>query len=297
MAADAASLPTAPRGPGLRGVVLVTIVLAGLWAAWSLDLDPRQLAPGAGGLRIAGEFFSRALSPALDYEASFVPENAPPLLWKAVSACRTTVVFAAAAMSLAVAVGLVLSFLGSTAWWADETTSGETLLGRVWARSARPALYGTSRVVITLMRSVHELLWAVLFLAAFGRSNLTAVVAIAIPYAGTLAKVFSELIDEAPREAAAALRGNGASSAQVFTGALLPHAFPDMCAYAFYRFECALRSSAILGFFGFPTLGYYIAASFENLHYGEVWTYLYALFILGAVSDVWSGALRRRFVQ
>ncbi len=290
-------MPPPPRGPGLRGVVVVTIVLAGLWAAWVLKLDPRQLDPGEGGLQIAREFFSRALSPALDYEASFVPEGAPPLWQKALAASRTTIVFAAAAMSLAVAAGLLLSFLGSTAWWADEAAGGESPLGRFWARTARPALYGVNRVVITLMRSVHELLWAVLFLAAFGRSNLTAVLAIAIPYAGTLAKVFSELIDEAPREAAAALRAGGASSAQIFTGALLPQALPDMSAYAFYRFECALRSSAILGFFGFPTLGYYIAASFENLHYGEVWTYLYTLFILVAIIDVWSGALRRRFVR
>jgi phosphonate transport system permease protein len=71
---------------------------------------------------------------------------------------------------------------------------------------------------------------------------------------------------------------------------------PDLTAYTFYRFECALRSSAVLGFFGFPTLGYYIAASFENLHYGEVWTYLYALFILIVIVEWWSGIIRRRFV-
>lgn len=296
-AEPAAAMPERPRGPGLRGVVVVSIVLAGLWAAWVLRLDPRQLVPGEGGLQIARELFSRALSPALDYESSFVPEGTPPLWWKAVLACRTTVVFAAAAMSLAIPAGLLLSFLGSTAWWVDETASGESALGRFWARTARPALYGTTRAVTTFLRSIHELLWAVLFLAAFGRSQLTAVLAIAIPYTGTLAKVFSELIDEAPRDAAAALRASGASPAQVFAGALFPRALPDMLAYACYRFECALRSSAILGFFGFPTLGYYLAASFENLHYGEVWTYLYALFLLVAVVDVWSGALRRRFVR
>jgi phosphonate transport system permease protein len=92
------------------------------------------------------------------------------------------------------------------------------------------------------------------------------------------------------------MRDAGASPLQVFFVALVPRALPDMLAYAFYRFECALRSSAVLGFFGFPTLGYYIAASFENLVYGEVWTYLYALFILVATADWWSGALRRRFV-
>jgi phosphonate transport system permease protein len=75
---------------------------------------------------------------------------------------------------------------------------------------------------------------------------------------------------------------------------LLPRALPDMTAYAFYRFECAIRSSAILGFFGFPTLGYYLSASFENLYYREVWTYLYALFALVLVIEMTSARLRKR---
>ena len=127
--------------------------------------------------------------------------------------------------------------------------------------------------------------------------DLTAILAIALPYAGTLAKVFSEMVDEAPRESAAALAGAGATPLAAFLFGLLPRALPDLAAYAFYRFECALRSSAVLGFFGFPTLGYYLAASFENLHYGEVWTYLYTLFLLVVAADVWSGALRRRLVE
>ena len=69
-----------------------------------------------------------------------------------------------------------------------------------------------------------------------------------------------------------------------------------MLSYAFYRFECALRSSAILGFFGFPTLGLYLRQSFLSTNYGEVWTFLYVLIALVLVFDAWSGALRRRLV-
>ncbi len=281
---------------GLRRLVLAGILAAGLAAGLTLKLDPRELVPSSGGLALAGEFFSRALSPALTYEADFVPETAPPLALKVLVALRTTVLFAAAAMSLSILVGILLGFLGSTAWWTEDPMGGRGRGRRLLGRGPSLALYGGTRVVIALMRSVHELLWAVLFLAAFGLSNLAAVIAIAIPFGGTMAKVFSELIDEAPREAANALRAAGASPAQVFLFGLLPRALPDMSAYAFYRFECSLRSSAVLGFFGYPTLGYYLAASFENLHYGEVWTYLYALCLLVILVEWWSGALRRRFV-
>ena len=287
--------PGRSRRGGRRGIVLLTIAAAGLWAAIALDLDPRDLIPGEGGLAMARELFSHALSPAWTYEAKDLPAGIRPLPLKALDAAFATVTFAAAAMSLSVLFGLILGFAASTATWVGDPAGGSGPRGFL-RRTARPLVYAAARVLITLLRSVHELLWAVLLLAAFGLSQISAVIAIAIPFSGILAKVFSEMLDEAPRDAALALRAAGASPAQVFFFGLLPRALPDMSAYAIYRFECALRSSAVLGFFGYPTLGYFISASFENLYYGETWTYLYTLIALVALADWWSGALRRRLV-
>ena len=75
---------------------------------------------------------------------------------------------------------------------------------------------------------------------------------------------------------------------------LAPRTLSDFASYAFYRFECALRSSAILGFLGFPTLGYHLSLAFDNLRYPEVWTFLYALLALILTVELWSAALRRR---
>lgn len=293
------SLPRAGWGgrkAGARRGVLVALALAGLWAALELELDPRALAPSAGGLELVGRFFAGAVSPAFSYESGHVPEGAPPLLLRAAEVALRTLLFAAAAVSLSLLLGLAFGFLASTAWWAGDPAGGEGRARRLLARSAAPALYGATRGLITLLRSVHELIWAVIFLSALGLSNLAAVVAIAIPYTGTFAKVFSEMIDEAPRDTARALRAAGASPLQVFAFGLLPRALPDLSAYALYRFECGLRSAAVLGFFGIPTLGLAIEESCENAYYGEVWTYLYTLFALVVVFDAWSGALRRRLV-
>ena len=275
-------------------VVLVLVAMAIVSAVY-LELGTRSLIPSIPGFHAAQKFFVRALSPAVTHESE-VPAGTPPLFVSALRAAGMTVVVAAQAMSLAVVIGLALTFVASSAWWMGDPSGAQSGWLRILRRSIVPALYGVVRVVIALMRSTHELLWAVLFLAAFGLTQSSAVLAIAIPFGGTLAKVFSEIIDEAPRDSAIALRSAGASPLQVFFFGLLPRALPDMTAYAFYRFECALRASAVLGFFGFPTLGYYIAASFENLHYGEVWTYLYTLFALVLVVEAWSGGLRRRLV-
>lgn len=267
-----------PGSLGTGGIIVGTLLLAGVWAGIRLDLEPADLVPGKGGLRLAGDFLGHALRPALAFQGEWSDGSRWGVLAQAGRGALWTVAFAGAAISLALPGGLVLGILGASSWWPDGRGAWLTV----------PA-----RAVAALLRSIHELIWAVLLLAALGTDPLVAVVAIALPYTGILAKVFAEMIDEAPRPAAAALVQAGASPLQGFFWGVLPRAAPDLLAYTFYRFECALRSSAVLGFFGFPTLGFYLAASFENLHYGEVWTYLYVLFGLVALGDWWSGRIRQ----
>lgn len=281
-----------PLPLGARGFFFLAILAAGTWAAAFLGLFRGEGAGRDTSASSAAEFFAAAFRPALVSQAP-EPFGGASLLPGVFEGMHRTVVFASAALGIAVVMGLLMGFLGSTAWWSGEVAGGASPLSRVLRRAVLPLVYGASRVVIALLRSVHEIIWAILFLAAFGRSNAAAVLAIAIPIAGTLAKIFSELIDEAPRDAAVVLRGAGAGPASVFTFGLLPRALPDMMSNLFYQFECAIRSSAVLGFFGFPTLGYYISGSFENLYYREVWTYLYALLFLVVAVEVWSAAIRR----
>jgi phosphonate transport system permease protein len=294
MAADARIAQPLPLRT--RSAVLLSLALAAAWAYLALDLDLRELVPNPGGLELAGRFFVRALSPALSSEAAFVPDGAPPLLVVALDAAATTLLFAGASMSLAIVLGLGLGFLAARAWAAGDPAGATSPLVAAARRTIAPLVWGGARVLIALLRSVHEILWAILFTAAFGLSPFSALFAIALPYGGTLAKIWSELVDEAPRDAGLALRAAGASGLQVFCFGLVPRALPDMIAYSFYRFECAVRSSAVLGFFGFPTLGMYLHQSFRSASYGEVWTFLYVLLATVALFDAWSGALRRRLV-
>lgn len=275
-----------------RGAVLLGLLAAAVWAFLHLDMSFAQLVPNEGGLEIAEKFFGRAFSPAFTSESGTVPDGASTVIAASLVSLKATVIYAAAAMSLSLLLGLLLGFLASTAWWSGDPVGGRTVFGRTVA----PAIYAVTRVVIGFMRSVHEVLWALLFMAAFGITPLAAVIAIAIPYGGTLAKIFSEMVDETDRSPARALRAAGASGLQVYFFGLVPRALPDMLAYAFYRFECALRSSAVLGFFGVATIGRDIELAFDANRYGEVWTHLYVLMAVIILFDVWSGQLRKRFV-
>jgi phosphonate transport system permease protein len=265
-------------------VVCLALLAGGLAAAAGLGLFSGG-GGRPGGLGAIGDFLAHAVHPSLVSEAP-APFGGGSLLPDLLAGVRETVVFAAAGLALAMLLGLPLGLLGSSALSADG--------GSRAGRTVRTGLRLLARGFASAVRSVHELVWAVLFLAALGRSDAAAVAALALPYAGNIAKVFAELIDEAPRAAGLALRAAGAPAAPAFAIGVLPRLFPDLVSFLFYEFECLLRSSAVLGFFGFPTLGYLLAGSFENLYHGEVWTYLFALLALLLLVEGTGAAVRRR---
>lgn len=127
----------------------------------------------------------------------------------------------------------------------------------------RPGL----RAFCIALRSVHELFWALLLLQVFGIGALTGVLAIALPYAGIFAKVFAEHLDEADQRPARALP-KGVDALSRFLYARAPLALEPMRIYALYRLECGLRSSAVLGFIGLPTLGFQLDSFFRQGEYG-----------------------------
>lgn len=271
---------------GSRRRVLLYLAIAGVVCAWYLKLTPGDLV-SAKGWKIAGDFFSAALHPALRYEDGPVPDDWEPLLVKAGRAMARTFQYAVASISLALVGGIVLGFLGSRRWWPEWARSG-------FGRGVFHTLYAVSRAVMAFTRSIHELIWGLLFITALGMSPEAGIVAIAIPYGGTLGKIFSEILDEQSARPAEALRGIGSGSIAAFLFGTVTGALPDLLTYTLYRFECALRSSAILGFVGIETIGYYIRVAGDELHWREVWTYLYVLILVMIVVDRWGAAVRRR---
>lgn len=142
------------------------------------------------------------------------------------------------------------------------------------------------RTFCAFIRAIHELFWALIFLQFFGFHPLTGVLAIAIPYSGIFAKVYSEILDEADPEPRNLLPpGVGALSAFVY--ARIPDCWDQLRTYTSYRLECGLRSSAILGFVGLPTLGFFLESSFSQGHYSEAGAVLILFYVLIATIPLW----------
>ena len=145
---------------------------------------------------------------------------------------------------------------------------------------------GMVRWACAFVRSIHELFWALLFLQMLGLSPLTGVLAIAIPYAGICAKVYAETLEEAPPAALKVLPA-GVSILSTFFFVRLPDAWVHIKSYTFYRFECGLRSSAVLGFVGLPTLGYYLETAFSEGNYSEAAALLFIFYLIIATLRLW----------
>ncbi len=151
-----------------------------------------------------------------------------------------------------------------------------------------------TRGFIGFLRAVHELIWAWIFVAAVGLNPIGAIFALAIPYSGYLAKIFSDTLIQTPKEPIEALKISGASKLQTLFYGYLPINFPNMFSYVMYRLECAIRSSSVLSFVGLGGIGFQIQISLQDLKYNQVWTFLFFLILMILIIDRWSYEIRRR---
>ena len=122
------------------------------------------------------------------------------------------------------------------------------------------------RAGCAFIRAIHELFWALIFLQVFGLSALTGILALAIPYSGIFAKVYSEILEEGDTTSLKSIPSR-TSQISVFMFVRLPDAWIHFKTYSLYRLECGLRSSAVLGFIGLPTLGFHLETAFAEGKY------------------------------
>src|SRR5713101_5515158 len=219
----------------------------GYFSATNLFLLTAALALLAADLAVS------ALNPWAEMRRLIAGLVRPDLLSIEVMSVVWTVAFAV----LGVALGAVTGFL----------------LALVFARLR------VVRVLAAFLRSVHELFWALLIIQVAGLSPTTGILAVAIPYSGIFAKVFSEMIEEADLPAERVLPA-GTSIIARFAYARLPELAPQFWTYTLYRLECGMRSTLVLGFVGLPTIGFHLDSFFKQGHYAQAAALLLSFYVL-----------------
>lgn len=196
-----------------------------------------------------------------------------------------TVAMATAGVTLALVLAVPLSLL------ATRVLSLSALSGRMdrWPVVLRWSV----RAALIVLRSIPELIWALVFVRVVGLGPTAGVLAIALTYGGMLGKVYAEILESGESHATQTLMRNGSGRLQAFVYALLPSHAAELASYTVYRWECAIRSSVVLGFVGAGGLGQQLDNSMKMFNGGEVATLLLVFIALVALADRVSAWLRK----
>lgn len=211
------------------------------------------------------------------------PDLSPDVLFLGIKSAWITLAYAVAGMSLAIIYALIVGILASGTLTSSNTSR---IISKVFFRG-----------ILGFTRSIHELIWAWLFVAAVGLSPYAAILALAIPYGGILGRIFADMLTDIPEEPIKALKLAGGSKLQTLIYGYLPLVWAGMISYTMYRFECAIRSSAIMSFVGLGGLGYQIQLSLADLKYDQVWAYVFFLIALVIFVDIWSNFVRKGLTE
>jgi phosphonate transport system permease protein len=270
------SPPPTLRDPAWSGRVFWTLAtLALLWPMLVLtEFKPwLLLAPDA-------------LTPALRFLADFVPPKLDgDFLAMVARETWRTVAIATAGLTLALLLAVPLALLSARVLSISALTGRMALLPAVVRQLVR--------WLLIVLRSVPELIWALVFVRVVGLGPTAGVLAIALTFGGMLGKVYAEILDSGETHGTTSLLRNGSGRLQAFLYALLPQNAAELTSYTVYRWECAIRSSAVLGFVGAGGLGQQMDASMKMFNGSEVATMLLVFMALVWLADKISAWLRR----
>jgi phosphonate transport system permease protein len=147
--------------------------------------------------------------------------------------------------------------------------------------------------VLTAFRAIPELTLAIFCVILFGVGPGAGLIALALYYGASMAKMFADILRTAPPGPLEALRATGASRLKVALFGLLPLTQADLMSYGAYAFECALRSSIVIGAVGAGGLGGELLGSIQVLDFPRVTTQVLVLVAVIAVFDAAAVRLRR----
>jgi phosphonate transport system permease protein len=238
------------------------------------EANPMSLL-GADSWRASKLFLQSFYPPKLDAE----------FLTLVLAASWKTVAIATVGVSMAIALAIPLALLA-------VNTLSISAVGKPMSPLSR-AVRAVVRSICVLLRSVPEIVWALIFVRAVGLGDSAGVAAIALSYAGMLAKVYVDIIESNDRSAGRALLANGASRASSLLYGTLPTCALELVSYTVYRWECAIRASVVMGFVGAGGLGQQMELSMRMLAGGEVVVMLAAFVGLTALADLLSAQVRK----
>jgi len=251
----------------ITGPLAFLVFLAITWWAASdefgIDFDVARLLTNlTRGADILAEFWP----PAWD----FLPQTYGPML--------ETIQMAILAAVIGCATALPVAFLASR------------------VSSPNRFVFVVDRGVLSVVRALPDILYALVFVAALGVGPLPGILALILFNIAVVAKLLSETVDGVDPGPIEAARAAGGGRAQTVRWAIFPQVLPNYVAYSLYAFELNIRASAVIGIVGAGGIGNTINAQRRFFNYDNLSVILIEIFVLVFIVEMISIFLRRRLV-
>tara|TARA_B100000965_G_scaffold363785_1_gene346825 strand:+ start:1185 stop:2732 length:1548 start_codon:yes stop_codon:yes gene_type:complete len=210
----------------------------------------------SGGLNTIFFFITSALTPSLD---KLVLKSA----WEGL---QITIAIALTSWIISLLLGIILGVLSTNLFW--QSIPNFSFIGKFL------------KYTLAIPRSIHEVVWGILFIQILGLNTWVAILSIVIPYSALTARVISEQLDSFDMQPLIALRQTGSNYIASFITFLFPKLISILSTYGIYRLECAIRGSTLLGIFGLGGIGTELYLTLKSLEFREMWTCLWMLWFV-----------------
>ena len=283
------TIPSVTSRGGKRLTVKNTLLLVGFlsFLAWSYrgaEIEVSQL-------------FSRD---SIEQVFIYLKKLFPPDFSEAVlrEAWKGTIeTFAISFMGTLMAVGIALSVV----FFASRNLIFSGLLYEFepkqgWRRAARMVPYLMAKSVLNLLRTIPEMVWALIFVFLVGLGPFPGVLALGVHTGGVLGKLFGEVLEDVDTQPIESLQATGANRLQILFYGILPQVLPQFISYTLYRWEVNIRVAAVLGLVGAGGLGQRIHIAISLFLENQLLTLIMAIYVLVTVVDYFSAYLRRKVI-
>jgi phosphonate transport system permease protein len=278
--------PDRPRAPGRRGTWIATAAVA-LLVAWSWHGTRVDVGAflGGDGLAQIGSYVARM----------FPPDLSAATLRDAATGAVETFAISLVGSVLSVCVALPLALLATRTLLYRGVLFERQRLGPA-RTGARMSLSAASRTVLAVLRTVPEIVWALIFVFIVGLGPFPGVLALGFHTGGVLGKLFAEVLEDVDPRPVETLQSAGAGRLAIVFYGVLPQALPQFVSYALYRWEVNIRAAAVLGFVGAGGLGQRIHVAISLFHEQQLLTLIMAVYVMVTLVDALSAWLRARLV-
>lgn len=184
-------------------------------------------------------------------------------------------------------IAYVGTLLGAIAAFGLCFTASANLGETSWARFA-------VRRLLEFLRTVPEVVFALLFVIAFGLGPMAGVLAIALHTGGALGKLFFEVVENIDMKPVEGVRASGGSWVQAVRFAALPQVAAGFASYTLMRFEINVRGASVMGFVGAGGIGQELISAIRQFYYSDVSAILLMIIVAVVLIDMGAEQIRHR---